>query len=281
MQTALRIAKSTPISDVDGMLRSGGAGTTVVSYQPRAIVFSQGDASDSVMYVQDGTIKLSVLSRSGQEGVVAMLGTGAFFGESALLGDSARQHTATALSAATVLVIPTERMRRLLHEHPEFSARFTAHTLVRNIRLEADIVAQLFHSSEQRLARALLLLAHHGHGSTTRVRQPLSQQTLANMVGTTRSRVNVFMNKFKRLGYIEYRGGLKVNDSLATVILRSEPCRGRRSKTETREGRPVLPIPRGGDTPCAESVVVATSRMCRFEQGRFLALSYDLGCHAV
>jgi CRP/FNR family cyclic AMP-dependent transcriptional regulator len=232
MPTALRIATPTPASGGDGLLRSGGAGTTVAVYQPREIVFAQGGASDSVMYLQDGIVKLSVLSRSGREGIVAMLGTGAFFGESTLLGDPARHHTATAMTAATVLIIPTERMSRLLREQHELSNRFTAHLLVRNIRLEEDVVDQLFNSSEQRLARALLLLADHGRVRPThRVRHPISQQTLADMVGTTRSRVNFFMNKFKRLGYIEYCGGLKVNDSLATVILRNPPFRGRRSKT--------------------------------------------------
>ncbi len=232
MQTTLRISKPKPTADVDGFLRSGGAGTTVVAYQPREIVFAQGDASDSVMYLQEGTVKLSVLSRSGQEAVVAMLETGAFFGESALLSDPARHQAATAMTAATVLIIPKKRMTRLLHEQHDFSKRFIAHMLVRNSRLEDDIVDQLFNSSEQRLARALLLLAHHGQASKThRVRPHLSQQTLADMVGTTRSRVNFFMNKFKRLGYIEYHGGLKVNDSLATVILRNDRFRVRPSKT--------------------------------------------------
>lgn len=232
MPTTLRIAKPKPTSDVDGFLRAGGAGTTVEAYQPREIVFSQGDVSDSVMYLQEGTVKLSVLSRSGQEGVVAMLDTGAFFGERALLGDRARHQAATALTAATVLIIPRERMIRLLDEQHELSRRFTAHMLVRNIRLEEDIVDQLFNSSERRLARALLLLAHHGQaGKAHRLLPRISQQTLADMVGTTRSRVNFFMNKFKRLGYIEFSGGLKVNDSLATVILRSDRSPARPSKT--------------------------------------------------
>ena len=220
-----------PTFSVDGFLRSGGAGTTVVAYQPRDIVFSQGDPSDSVMYLQEGTVKLSVVSRSGQEAVVAMLETGAFFAESVLVGEPVRHEGATAMTAATVLVIPKEQMVRLLHEHHDFSDRFIAHMLARNIRLEADIVDQLFNSSEQRLARALLLLAHYGRaGKTHRVRPRISQQTLADMVGTTRSRVNFFLNKFKKLGYIEYSGGLKVNGSLTTVILRSKPFRGRPSK---------------------------------------------------
>ena len=232
MPTTLRIVKPKPTSDVDGFLRAGGAGTTVVAYQPREIAFSQGDAADSVMYVQEGTVKLSVLSRSGQEAVVAILETGAFFGESALRGDPVRHEAATAVTAATVLIIPKELMIRLLHEQHGCSDRFIAHMLARNIRLEEDVVDQLFNSSEKRLARALLLLARcDTAGKIHRVRPRISQQTLAEMVGTTRSRVNFFMNKFKKLGYIEYSGGLKVNDSLVTVIFRDERVETRPSKT--------------------------------------------------
>ena len=232
MPNTLRIAKSKPTSDVDAFLRSGGAGTTVVAYQPREIVFSQGDPSDSVMYLQAGTVKLSVLSRSGQEAIVAILETGAFFAESALVGDPVRHEAATAMTATTVLIIPKEQMIRLLHEEREFSHRVLAHMLARNIRIQEDVVDQLFNSSDKRLARALLLLAHYGKpGKAHRVLPSITQQTLADMVGTTRSRVNFFMNKFKKLGYIEYSGGLKVNDSLLTVILRDERVGMRPSKT--------------------------------------------------
>ena len=160
MPTTLRIAKPKPSSDVDGFLRSGGAGTTVVAYRPGEIVFSQGDPSDSVMYLQEGTVKLSVLSRIGREAIVAILETGDFFAERALAGDPVRHEAATAMTATTVLIIPKEQMVRLLHGEHEFSDRFIAHMLVRNIRLEEDLVDQLFNSCEQRLARALLLLAH-------------------------------------------------------------------------------------------------------------------------
>ena len=228
MRTALRIVKP-PTFDVDGFLRSGDAGTTIVAHQPREIAFSQGDASDTVMYLQEGAVKLSVLSRSGQEAILAMLEAGAFFGESALVGDPVRHEAATAMTATTVLVIPKAQMIRLLHERHEFSDRFIAHMLARNVRLQRDLVDQLCNSTEKRLARALLLLAHHGTaGRTHRVLPRISQQTLADMVGTTRPRVNFFMNKFKTLGYIECSGGLKVNDSLVTVILRD---RIRPSKT--------------------------------------------------
>lgn len=223
MSTALQIVNPKPTFDVEGFLRSGGTGTTVAVYQPRVTVYSQGDASDSVMYLQEGAVKLSVVSRSGQEAVVAMLEPGAFFGESALVGDPVRHEAATAMIATTVLIIPKEQMTRLLHEQCQFSDRFIAHMLARNLRIEENVVDQLFNSSEKRLARALLLLARYGQpGEANRVLPPITQQTLADMVGTTRPRVNFFMNKFKELGYIEYNGGLKVNDSLVTVILQDE-----------------------------------------------------------
>ena len=219
MKTTLRLAKRTPSFQA-------------VTYQPREIVFSQGDPSDSVLYLQEGIVKLSVVSRNGQEAVVAMLEAGAFFGESALLDDPARHESAAAMTAATVLIVPKERMRRMLHDEQEFAGRFITHMLARNIRLEGDLVDQLFHSSEKRLARALLLLAHAGRAGNPHYVQPrISQQTLADMVGTTRCRVNFFLNKFRRLGYIEYDGGLKVNDSLAAVVLRTGGFRERSSKT--------------------------------------------------
>jgi len=220
MPPGRRIVSPNPAFDVEGFLRSTGAGTTVVTYQPRDTIFSQGDACDSVMYLQKGAVKLSVVSRNGQEAIVAMFETGAFFGESALVGDPVRHEAATAMTAATVLIIPKQQMIRLLSERHDFSDRFIAHMLARNIRIEEDVVDQLFNSSDKRLARALLLLAHYGKpGESHRVPASISQQTLADMVGTTRSRVNFFMNKFKKLGYIEYSGGWKVNDSLVSVIL--------------------------------------------------------------
>jgi CRP/FNR family transcriptional regulator, cyclic AMP receptor protein len=225
------VKKPKPTFGVESFLRSAAAATNIATYQPNEVIFSQGDPSDSVMYLQDGAVKLSVLSRGGNEAVVAMIETGAFFGESALVGDPVRHEVATAMTATAVLIIAKQQMIRLLHEQHEFSDRFIAHMLARNIRLEEDVVDQLFNSSEKRLARALLLLAHCGKaGKTHGVRPRISQQTLAEMVGTTRSRVNVFMNKFKKLGYIEYSGGLRVNDSLVTVILRDEGVGIRPSK---------------------------------------------------
>ena len=172
------------------------------------------------MYIQQGTIELSVTSYSGKEAIVAMLGAGDFFGESALAGQPVRQERATAIVATRVLTIQKEHMIRLLHDQHAFSGRFITHMLARNIRIEEDLADQLFNSSEKRLARTLLLLAHVDEtGETPHVLPRISQQTLAEMIGTTRSRVNFFMDKFKKLGFIEYDGTLTVNDSLSTVIM--------------------------------------------------------------
>jgi CRP-like cAMP-binding protein len=173
-----------------------------------------------VFYVQTGGVKLSVLSSAGKEAVVAMLDAGNFFGEGCLAGQSLRIGTATTVVASTLLRIQKRDMIRLLHDHSGFSDRFIAHMLARNIRIEEDLVDQLFNSSEKRLARTLLLLARYGKEDTNRRALPkLSQETLAEMVGTTRSRVNFFMNKFRKLGFIEYNGGLTVNSSLLSVVL--------------------------------------------------------------
>jgi CRP-like cAMP-binding protein len=173
------------------------------------------------MYIQKGSIKISVLSRTGKEAVVAMLGPGDFFGEGCLAAQPLRMATAKTVMASMLLRISKRDMLRLLHEHSEFSDRFIAHMLTRNIRIEEDLVDQLFNSSEKRLARTLLLLARYGKEDTSqRVLPKLSQETLAEMVGTTRSRVNFFMNKFRKLGLIEYDGGgLKVNSSLLSIVL--------------------------------------------------------------
>jgi CRP/FNR family transcriptional regulator, cyclic AMP receptor protein len=215
----MKVTPSPPF-DVDGFLRSAGAGTTIVTYKRADVIFSQGDAADTVLYIQKGDVTLSVLSKSGREAVVGMLGSGDFFGERALTGHPVRLEAATAVTATTVLTIPKQQMVRLLHEQHTFSDRFIAYMLARNIRIEADLVDQLFNASEKRLARALLLLAHYGKPEEThRVLPRISQETLAEMIGTTRSRVNFFMNKFKKLGFIEYNGGIKINQSLLTVVL--------------------------------------------------------------
>jgi CRP-like cAMP-binding protein len=211
--------KSRRAFDVEVYLESTGPARQVVRYRRGAVVFSQGDPSNDVRYIQKGGVKLSVLSRIGKEAVVAMLAPGDFFGEGALAGQSIRIETATAVVPTSVLVIEKEAMVRLLHEEPTFSDRFISYMLGRNIRIEADLVDQLFNSSEKRLARTLLLLARYGQASPQRVLPKISQETLAEMIGATRSRVNFFMNKFRKLGLIEYNGGLKINSALLSIVL--------------------------------------------------------------
>jgi CRP/FNR family transcriptional regulator, cyclic AMP receptor protein len=206
--------------DALAFLKSAGAARRVATYQKGKVVFSQGQSSDTVFYVQKGAIKISVLSRGGKEAVVAMLGPDDFFGEGALTGQSIRIGTATATMPTTVLVIEKGAMLRLLHDEPTFSDRFISYMLARNLRIEADLVDHLFNSSEKRLARTLLLLARYGDQTGVERKIPkISQETLAEMIGTTRSRVNFFMNKFRDLGFIEYNGGLKINTSLLSVVL--------------------------------------------------------------
>ena len=206
--------------DLQAFLESGGISGRVVKHRSGAVIYSQGDPCDSVLYIQQGSVKLRVISHAGKEAVVAMLGPGDFFGEGALAGQPLRMATAIATSASTVLVVEKAQMIRLLHEQHALSDRFLTHVLARNIRVEADLVDQLFNSSEKRLARTLLLLARYGKREIPhRVLPKISQEMLAEMVGTTRSRVNFFMNKFRKLGFIEYNGGLKVNDSLLSIVL--------------------------------------------------------------
>ncbi|HEY1913386.1 MAG TPA: Crp/Fnr family transcriptional regulator [Vicinamibacterales bacterium] len=206
--------------DAQAFLDSAGVSRTVVEFRKGDKVFSQGDLCDNVLYIQAGAIKLSVISKAGREAVVAMLGAGEFFGEGCLAGQSVRMGSATAVVASTILVVDKEEMIDLLHEQHTFSDRFITHLLARNIRIEEDLIDQLFNSSEKRLARTLLLLARYGkHDQPVREVPAVSQETLAEMVGTTRSRVNFFMKKFQRLGFIDYADGLKVNNSLLTVVL--------------------------------------------------------------
>lgn len=209
-----------PEFDVQSFLVSAKVPRRVVRFARGAAIFAQGGVANNVFYIQEGGVKLSVLSTSGKEAVVAMLGSGDFFGEGCLAGQSVRMGSATAMVATSVLRIPKKEMIRVLHEQPSFSDLFIAHMLGRNIRIEEDLVDQLFNSSEKRLARALLLLARYGKEDTPlRTLPKLSQETLADMVGTTRSRVNFFMNKFRKLGFIEYNGKLKINSSLLSVVL--------------------------------------------------------------
>ena len=216
--------KSARPFDPEEFLDSPGLSKKIVQYKRNEVVFAQGDRADSVMYVQSGGVMLSVLSKAGKEAVVAMLGPGFFFGEGCLAGQAIRIGTATAITPSSILVIKKIQMLKVLHEQHALSDRFIAHMLSRNIRIEQDSIDQLFNSSEKRLARALLLLARYGKQDTpSQVVAKISQETLSEMIGTTRSRVNFFMNKFKRLGFIEYDShldaGIRINSSLLSVVL--------------------------------------------------------------
>jgi CRP/FNR family cyclic AMP-dependent transcriptional regulator len=206
--------------DPQRFLNSTGSKRKIVAYRRMATIYSQGDPCTSVLYIHSGVVKLSVLSKSGKEAVVAMLGPGDFLGEGCLAGQPLRMSTATAMAPSRLLLVQKEAMVRLLHHQHAFSDRFISHMLARNIRIEEDLVDHLFNSSEKRLARTLLLLARYGkQDKPTRHLPKLSQEVLAEMIGTTRSRVNFFMNRFRKLGFIEYNGGIKINSSLLSVVL--------------------------------------------------------------
>ena len=193
---------------------------SVASYRRKEAIFSQGDPADAVFFLQKGAVKLTVVSKQGKEAVVGIVGPDMFFGEGCLAGQHIRMSTATATEDATVLRFEKKNMIRLLHADPEFSELFTTYLLSRNIRFEEDLVDQLFNSSEKRLARILLLLAHFGkEGKQEPVIPKISQEVLAGMIGTTRSRVSHFMNKFRKLGFIDYNGGMSVHSSLLNVVL--------------------------------------------------------------
>jgi CRP/FNR family cyclic AMP-dependent transcriptional regulator len=209
-----------PIFDAQAFLDSAGVARRIAVYRKSQKIYSQGDRATSVMYVQKGGVKLSVVNEVGKEAVVAMLGPADFFGEGSLAGQSVRMGMATAITPTTVLVIERNEMIRVLHAEHAFSDRFLAYMLARNIRIEQDLVDQLFNSSEKRLARTLLLLARYGKQDQPQIMLPkVSQETLAEMIGTTRSRVNFFMNKFRKLGFIKYNGGLHIDTSLLSVVL--------------------------------------------------------------
>ena len=206
--------------DATTFLNSRGVAGRVVEYRAASVIYSQGDPSDAVLYIQRGSVKLSVLSQTGKEAVVGVLSAGEFFGEGALAGQPVRLATATSMIATRIRVVPKRQMIRLLHQQHALSDRFIAHMLARNNRLEEDLVDQLFNASEKRLARTLLLLARYGKpDGPRRVLPKISQEVLAEMVGTTRSRVNFFMNKFRKLGFIDYNGGLKIHHALLSVVL--------------------------------------------------------------
>ena len=206
--------------DAQAFLDSAGVARRVVEYRRSQKIYSQGDPATSVMYVQEGGVKLSVVNEVGKEAVVAILGPGDFFGEGGMAGQSVRMGTATAVVPTSLLVIEKNEMIRVLHAEHAFSDRFVSQMLSRIIRIEEDLIDQLFNSSEKRLARTLLLLARYGKEDQPEGLIPkVSQETLAEMVGTTRSRVNFFMNKFRKMGFIKYNGGLQINTSLLSVVL--------------------------------------------------------------
>jgi CRP/FNR family transcriptional regulator, cyclic AMP receptor protein len=205
---------------VQGFLESAGVARKVLEFKRKETIFSQGDPGKDVLYIQKGGVRLSVVNETGKEAVVAVLGPGDFFGEGCLAGQPLRIGTATAVNATTVLIIEKKEMVRVLHDEHAFSDRFISYMLSRNIRIEEDLVDQLFNSSEKRLARTLLLLARYGkEDKPERMLPKISQEMLAEMVGTTRSRVNFFMNKFRKMGFIKYNGGLQINSSLLSIVL--------------------------------------------------------------
>jgi CRP-like cAMP-binding protein len=197
-----------------------GVARQIVEFGKSEQIFSQGDTAKGVKYIQKGSVKLSVVNQNGKEAVVAILGPGDFFGEGCLAGQPVCMATATAIVPTSILLIEKSEMMRVLHTEHTFSDLFISHVLTRNIRIEEDLIDHLFNSSEKRLARTLLLLARYGKEDQPQgVLPKLSQETLAEMIGTTRSRVNFFMNKFKKLGFINYNGGLQINNSLLSLVL--------------------------------------------------------------
>src|ERR1700687_59484 len=206
--------------DAQAFLDSAGLSRKVRHFKKAEIVFSQGAAAESVMYIQDGGVKITAVSATGKEAIIAILGPGEFFGEGCLAGQTVRMGNATAITPSTVLVIDKKEMQHVLHEQHDLSDLFINFVLTRNIRVEEDLVDQLFNSTEKRLARTLLWLARYGkQEQPQRVLPKVSQETLAEMIGTTRTRVNLFMNKFRKLGFIKYNGVIEINTSLLSVVL--------------------------------------------------------------
>ena len=206
--------------DPNPFLSKVGEGRKIVDYSKNQVVFSQAERADAIFYIQKGKVKLTVVSNAGKEAILAILGAGDFLGEGSLAGRPVRMATATAMSDCSIVRLEKAAMIRVLHEEPAFSEMFLAYVLSRNMRIEENLVDQLFNSSEKRLARVLLLLANFGkEGKPEPVLAKMSQETLAEMIGTTRSRVSFFMNKFRKMGFIEYNGGLHVHSSLLNIVL--------------------------------------------------------------
>jgi CRP/FNR family transcriptional regulator, cyclic AMP receptor protein len=219
--------KNQPSFDPKSFLAKVGEGRSIWEYRAEQIVFSQGDPADAVFYIQSGKVKLTVVSKQGKEAVIAMLGTNDFFGEGCLAGQAQRIATAATMADSAIVRLEKAAIVRVIQEEPAFAGMFIAHLLARAIRVEADLVDQLFNSSEKRLARVLLLLANFGKEEKPEpILATISQETLAEMIGTTRSRVSFFMNKFRKMGFIDYNGGnggIEVHSSLLSVVLHDEP----------------------------------------------------------
>ena len=206
--------------DIQEFLSAEGISRRILKFKKGQVIFSQDDPCDDILYVQSGNAKLTIVNPQGKEAVLAILGPGDFLGEGCIIGNVARLTTATAMAPINATSIEKKEMMRVLHEEQEFAGNFISYMLERNIKIEADFVDQLFNSSEKRLARALLILARYGKkGEPETIVAKISQETLAELVGTTRSRVNFFMNKFRKLGFIHYNGGLQVHSSLLNVVL--------------------------------------------------------------
>ncbi len=216
----VRSSKAETASDLFGFLNSGSVSKRQIEFRKRQILFSQGEPAKNIFYIQEGSVKLAVTSAAGKEAVVTVLGPGDFLGESCLAGQPLWIATATAMTPGRSLVVEKTEMLRLLHADHEFSDQFISYMVSRNLRTEEDLIDQLFNSSEKRLARTLLLLARYGKPNQALTVPKVSQTVLAEMIGTTRTRVNYFMNKFRKLGFIEYNGTLKINNSLLSVVLR-------------------------------------------------------------
>jgi CRP/FNR family transcriptional regulator, cyclic AMP receptor protein len=216
--------KRKPAFDPSAFLAKAGSGRTISKHPKHQIVFSQGDPADAVLYIRKGKVKITVVSEQGKEAVVAVLGPDEFCGEGCLAGQPRRMATAAAMTECEIMRLEKKVVIRMLREEPAFSEMFVSHLLARTIRIEEDLVDQLFNSSEKRLARALLLLAHFGQeGRPQPIFAKVSQETLAEMIGTTRARVSFFMNKFRRLGFIDYNGNLEIHSSLLSVVLHDQP----------------------------------------------------------
>src|SRR5450755_5131123 len=216
----VRKAKKGLTFNVEEYLSNAGASRRVIKYKKGQALFSQDDPCNEVWYIQSGNAKLTIVNPQGKEAVLAILGPGDFLGEGCIIGNPVRMATATAMAPLSAMSIEKQEMMRVLHDEQEFAGKFISYMLERNIKIEADLVDQLFNSSEKRLARALLILARYGKvGEPETIVAKISQETLAELVGTTRSRVNFFMNKFRKLGFIHYNGGLQVHSSLLNVVL--------------------------------------------------------------